>query len=67
MKPMPWVSWTHDVVIKTGSFTIQLRISSKYVAVKVLLRKLDLIELGKGSSSDITPEISVLISGVISI
>ncbi|CDR85046.1 Protein of unknown function [Lactobacillus delbrueckii subsp. lactis] len=28
---MPCVFWTHDVVNKTGSFTIQLRISSKYV------------------------------------
>ena len=28
---MLYGSWTHDVVSETGSFTIQLRISSKYV------------------------------------
>lgn len=53
---MPQGSWTHDVVSETCSFTIQLRISSKYVGCMAHARRkiFDSLPKDKVRESDAT-------------
>ena len=51
MKPMSWGSWTLDVLKKLATSPFNWESYLGMLAVKVRLRKLDLIELREGSSS----------------
>ena len=53
---MPQGSWTHDVVSETCSFTIELRISSKYVSCMAHARRkfFDSLPKDKARESDAT-------------